>query len=62
VGLDGTLKDGAGSLEVDLTDAVLSSGLKLGLGILLRLYIGWSSWRICNCWLKLYPVENFRDH
>lgn len=36
-GLLWDLKDGAGSLEVDLTDAVLSSGLKLGLGILLRL-------------------------
>jgi hypothetical protein len=39
-GLLWDLKDGAGYLEVDLTDAVLSSGLILGIEILLRLEIG----------------------
>lgn len=33
----GLLKHGAGSLEVDLTDAALSSGLKLSLGTLFKL-------------------------
>ena len=36
-GLFGTLKDNAGSLEVDLTGAVLSFGLIFGLGTLFRL-------------------------